>query len=196
MDLGFINLDFVRAFFAIFVAMDALGNLPILTTLTQKLSSKNRNKSVDRAIIVAGIILLLFLFLGNKILHYFGVSIESFQVAGGIIILIIGLKVVLGLRLREERAKKYEMAVVPLATPLITGPAVITLIVLLVNQVGYIITLTASLINLLLTWIILRQTNLLFKIFGRQGSDTIARIMGLILAAMAIEFIKQGWISI
>ena len=188
--------DFIKAFFAIFVAMDAFGNLPILSTLTQKLSAKERNKNVDGAVLIAAILLFIFLFFGTRILQYFGVSIDSFKIAGGIILLIIGIKIVLGVSLREERAKKYEIAAVPLATPLITGPAVITVILLLVNQFGYLLTLIASLLNLLITWVVLRQTALLFRLFGRQGSDVIARIMGLILTALAIEFIKQGWISL
>ena len=196
MPFEFAVADFVKAFFAVFVAMDAFGNLPILSTLTQKLSAKERNKNVDGAVLIAAILLFIFLFFGTRILQYFGVSIDSFKIAGGIILLIIGIKIVLGVSLREERAKKYEIAAVPLATPLITGPAVITVILLLVNQFGYLLTLIASLLNLLITWVVLRQTALLFRLFGRQGSDVIARIMGLILTALAIEFIKQGWISL
>lgn len=196
MPFEFAVADFVKAFFAIFVAMDAFGNLPILSALTQKLSAKERNKNVNGAVLIAAVLLFIFLFFGTNILKYFGVSIESFKVAGGIVILIIGLKVVLGLRLREERAKAYEVAAVPLATPLITGPAVITVVILLVSQFGYLLTLMASLLNLLITWVVLRQTQLLFKIFGRQGSEVIARIMGMVLTALAIEFIKQGWISL
>ena len=188
--------DFIKAFFAIFVAMDAFGNLPILSTLTQKLSAKERNKNVNGAVLIAAILLFIFLFFGTRILQYFGISIDSFKIAGGIILLIIGIKIVLGLSLREERAKKYEIAAVPLATPLITGPAVITVILLLVNEFGYLLTLIASLLNLLITWVVLRQTALLFRLFGRQGSDVIARIMGLVLTALAIEFIKQGWLSL
>ena len=196
MPFEFIITDFIKAFFAIFVAMDAFGNLPILSTLTQKLSAKERNKNVNGAVLIAAILLFIFLFFGTTILQYFGVSIDSFKIAGGIILLIIGIKVVLGLSLREERAKKYKIAAVPLATPLITGPAVITVILLLVNEFGYLLTLIASLLNLLITWVVLRQTALLFRLFGRQGSDIIARIMGLILTALAVEFIKQGWLSL
>lgn len=196
MVIGFPISDFMKAFFAIFVAMDAFGNLPILFTLTRKLSDKARNRNVNSAVCIAAILLFLFLFFGTKILGFFGISLESFKVAGGIVLLILGLKIVLGLRLRESGAKKYGVAAVPLATPLITGPAVITVIILLVNQFGYLLTLIASILNLVITWIILRQTKILFRVFGRQGSDVIATIMGLILTALAIEFIKQGWISL
>ena len=196
MPIEFPISEFVKAFFAIFVAMDAFGNLPILFTLTRKLSDKERSRNVDYAVLIAAALLLVFLFFGTKTLRFFGISFESFKIAGGIVLLIFGLKIVLGLSLRENGIKKYEVAAVPLATPLITGPAVITVIILLVSQFGYMLTLIASVLNLIITWIVLRQTHFLFRIFGRQGSDVIARVMGLILTALAIEFIKQGWISL
>ena len=141
MPLEFVVSDFLKAFFAIFVAMDAIGNLPILYVLTKKLSAKERNKNVDKAIFIATILLLVFLLFGTGILGYFGISFNSFRVAGGLVLLIIGLRIVLGLRLIEERAKKYELAAVPLATPLIVGPAVITVTILLVSEFGFVIPL-------------------------------------------------------
>ena len=193
MILDFPYADFLKAFFSLFIVMDAFGNLPILMALTQKLSVKERNRNVDMALLVAGALLLIFLFFGTKILNYFGITFESFKVAAGLILMIIGIKLVLGLRWREEHAKNYEMAVVPLSTPLLVGPAVLTVTIILVNQYGYLLTLLAALANLLIAWIVLHQSSLLFKIFGRQGSDLIARVMGLILTALAVELIRQGW---
>ncbi len=192
MALDFIAADFFKAFLAIFVAMDALGNLPILYVLTKKLSAKERNANVSKAILIAAILLLVFLFFGENFLNYFGITIGSFKIAGGILLMILGLRIVLGLRIMEE-GKKYELAAVPLATPMITGPAVITIIIILVQEFGYLITLAASILNIFLALIILRQTEILYKILGRQGSDVVARIMGLILVALAVEFIRQGW---
>jgi len=188
--------QFIKAFFAIFVVMDAFGNLPIFNSLTEKLFVRERIKNANKAVFIAAIILLLFLFFGALILRYFGISIGSFKVAGGIVLMILGIKIALGLRLIEERAKKYQVAAVPLATPLITGPGVITTVIILVHQFGYLITLAASLLNLVITWVVLRQSVLLFKVFGRQGSDVIARLFGLILVALAVEFIRQGWAAL
>ena len=196
MPLEFALSDFLKAFFAIFVAMDAVGNLPILYVLTKKLSAKERNKNVDKAEFIAAILLLVFLLFGTGILGYFGISFNSFRVAGGLVLLIIGLRIVLGLRLMEERAKKYELAAVPLATPLIVGPAVITVTILLVSEFGFLIPLIAAAANLIAARIILHQTELLFKILGSQGSEGIARVTGLILTALAVEFIKQGWVGL
>ena len=188
--------NFVKSFFAIFVALDAFGNLPILFTLTKKLSEKERSKNVNNAVFIATLLLLVFLFFGTTILGYFGISISSFKVAGGIVLLIFGLKISLGLRIREEKAKKYELAAVPLATPMITGPALITVTIISVAEFGVLLTLAAALLNMVIAWIVLRQTALLYKILGNQGSDVVARIMGLILVALAVEFIKQGWYAL
>jgi multiple antibiotic resistance protein len=188
--------EFFKAFFAIFVIMDVLGNIPLFWALSKKLKPAERKKSVDKALTVASILLFIFLFLGEPILNFFNISIHSFKVAGGIIILIVGLKMVLGLRLRESHVEKYEFAIVPLATPLITGPGVITTIILLTQKYGILLTALASSLNLLITWLLLKYSDSVYRFLGRQGSDILTRVMGLILSALAIEFIKSGWLAI
>lgn len=182
-------LDFFKAFFALFVVMDALGNVPIFATLCEKISKKKTCENVSNAIIVAGIILFLFLFFGNWILFFFGINLVSFKVAGGIIIGLIGLKFVLGLHYMEQRAKEYEVAIVPLATPLITGPGVITTVIFLVQQYGYLLTIIVSLLNLWFTWYVLRNAPKLLQHMGKHGADVLKKIMGLILTAIGVHFI-------
>jgi multiple antibiotic resistance protein len=185
--------EFLIAFFSIFVIMDALGNVPIYWSLSQKLNKNQKTHCIDLAVLVASIVLLVFLFLGESILTFFGISIYGFKVAGGIIILIIALEMVLGLQFKEKQVDKYQFAFVPLATPLITGPGVITTIILLTHQVGILITFFASVANLLLCWLVLRMSDSINKFMGRQGAEILRRIMGLILAAIAVEFISSGW---
>ena len=122
-------------------------------------------------------------------------SLYSFKIAAGLILLIFGLKLVLGLRIMEERAKGYEMAVVPLATPLITGPGVITTIIVFAQQYGIYIVLIASILNLVVNYYFLLNSERIYRFLGRQGSDALSRIMGLILTAIAISFIRQGWLG-
>ncbi len=187
---------FLQVFLAIFVVMDAIGNLPIFLHFMKRCSSKARINCARETVIIAGAVLFIFLFFGMAILNYFNIDIYSFKIAGGIVLLILGLKFVLGLRLLEERAKSYRAAVVPLATPIITGPGVITTVILMTNEYGMFVTAVASLLNLLVTYIVLRNSHLLFKALGRQGSDVVSRIMGLVLAAIAVTFIKQGWLGL
>ena len=108
--------------------------------------------------------------------------------------MIFGIKLVIGLKILEERAKAYRMAVIPLATPLITGPATITTIMIFVHQYGLWLTLLASLLNLWVVYLFLSKAESLYNILGKQGSDVLSKIMGLILTAIAIGFIKQGWV--
>ena len=121
-----------------------------------------------------------------------GISISSFRIAGGIILLLMSLEFVLGIDLRGKSAERYDVAIIPLATPLITGPGVLVTVMLLVIRVGYIMTILVSCFCLLITWIILREGFLINKLIGKQGTDIMTRIMGLLLAGLAVEFIRVG----
>ena len=190
-----ITTQLIKSFVAIFVVMDAVGNIPIFSALNNKFAKERKIKNIKRAVMIASIILLLFLFLGNRLLKFFGVTISSFKIAGGIILMILGLKIVLGLRLTKKEDLS-EIAVVPMATPLITGPGVITTTMILVGNYGYWAPLLAAVANLAITYLLLRYSGSLLKIIGKQGSDVVSKIMGLILVAIAVEFISQGWASL
>ncbi len=125
-------------------------------------------------------------------LDFFSITIESFKIAGGIILLIIGIKFVLGLRLVSCR-KRYEIAAVPLATPLIAGPGVITTIIIHVFQYGVLVTLIAAALALFVQWLVLIKSEVIHNLLGHQVSEVISRIMGLIIASFAVEFMIQGW---
>ncbi len=185
--------DILRAFLSLFIIMDAFGVLPVFISITKNYPAQYKKKCANQAIYVAGLVLLVFLFFGMAILDFFGINFGSFKVAGGIILLILGIKIVLGLNFREETASKYQLAVVPLATPLITGPGVITTVIILAGTYGYFITTLVSLLNLFLTWLILHNAERFFKLLGRQGSDVLSRIMGLLLTALGVQFIRIGF---
>jgi len=189
-------IEIVRIFFAIFVVMDSLGNLPVFFSFTKNMGDNVRRRVSLQTILVAAIILLIFLFFGNSVLDFFNIDIHSFKIAAGLILMIFGLKLVLGLRVMEERAKKYRVAVVPLATPLITGPGVITTIIVFAEQYGMLLTLIASLLNIVVAYYFLYNAKQIYKFLGRQGSDALSRIMGLILTAIAVSFIRQGWMNL
>jgi len=184
--------ELIRSFIAIFVVMDAIGNISIFAGLNKGFSHNKKIENIKRAVTIATIVLLIFLFLGNQLLKYFGINISSFKIAGGIVLMIIGLQIVLGLKFMK-RSDMHELAIVPMATPLITGPGVITTVLILVGLYGYWIPLIASAANLLVTFVFLRYSEPLLKVIGKQGADVISRIMGLIIVAIAVEFIIQGW---
>ncbi|MEM2121349.1 MAG: MarC family protein [Candidatus Woesearchaeota archaeon] len=182
----------LKAFLSIFVIMDPFGGVTILLSLTKKQSVNERRQIIKKAVSIAAFILLLFILFGQGILNFFGVSLNSFRIAGGIILLIMGIEYVLDLRITRESLISYSIAVVPLATPLITGPGVITSTIIIVMQYGKFVAFIAAAISLLITFIIFYYSNIIYKFLGKQGNEIVSRLMGLILTAIAVEFIIQG----
>lgn len=182
----------IRAFFAIFAVMDVIGNVPIFISLTEKLSYKDHKIIANKSSLVASILLFVFLFFGTAILKFFGITIGSFKIAGGILLFIIGIKMIFGLNFLEKHVSKYSIAIVPLATPLITGPGVITATIICVNEFGYAAAIIAASLNLLISWIGYRESHIIHKFLGRQGGEVLSRVMGIIIAALAIEFVFSG----
>lgn len=176
----------------LFAIMDPLATVPVLILLTKDMPVLEQRRNINRAVLVAGILLFVFLFAGDIILKFLGITIPSFRVAGGIILLILSLEFVLGIDLKGKSAQSYDVAIIPLATPLITGPGVIVTVMLLVIKHGFLIAISVSCTCLILTWLILNQTSFIYKLVGKQGIDILTRIMGLLLTGLAVEFIRTG----
>jgi len=189
------NLDlnaFMHAFVTLLVIMDPFGGLPVFMTLTKDYSEERAKHSAHRAARVSLILLTVFVFIGEGILKFFGISIFSFQVGGGLILLLIGLLYVLDITLGD--AKDYSKdIVIPMATPLIAGPGAITAIILLVAQYGTWVPLMAMLVNLLIFWAAMYYARYIRRFIGEQGLEIMSRIMGLLLVALAIEMIHSAW---
>lgn len=184
--------EFLKAFMLLFAIMDPLATVPVLIMLTKEMPPKEQRQNINKAVAVAGGLLFVFLFAGDHILKFLGITIPSFRVAGGIILLILSLEFVLGIDLKGKSAQSYDVAIIPLATPLITGPGVIVTVMLLVIKHGYLIAISVSCTCLLLTWLVLRQTSFIYRMIGKQGIDILTRIMGLLLTGLAVEFIRTG----
>ena len=183
---------YVKSFIALFVVMDAIGNAPIFMSLTQNWERKTSLRRLNVAILVAASVIGLFIVIGKGILQYFGISVGDFQIAGGIIFFLLGLEMVFALDFLSSRVQRYDIAIVPLATPLIAGPGVLTTIVILTNTYGIVPTLVSAVVNLFLTRLILGNSLYINKIIGKQGTEVLARIMGLLLTALAVSFIRSG----
>lgn len=186
-------LSFVQAFFAIFGVMDPVGNIPVYLTLTEKMAADVALKLARRAVLRAAVILVVFVFLGNAVLGAFHISIESFRIAGGLVLVILGLQILFGLDPSERTpAAEQDISVVPLATPLIAGPGTITSTVILSKEYGYAVTLAAVAANLILSLILFQYAPLILKLLGKKGTMVFAKVMGLILVAIGVEFIRSA----
>lgn len=195
MSLPFDIDPYVKSFIALFVVMDAIGNAPIFMSLTQSMERKHSISRLNMAVLVAASVIALFIIIGKGVLLYFGITVGDFQIAGGIIFFVLGIEMVFGLDFLSSRVERYDIAIVPLATPLIAGPGVLTTVIILTNTYGYLPTISAALINLILTRLILGNSLVINKLIGRQGAEILARIMGILLTALAISFIRSGIIN-
>ena len=183
--------EVLEAFITLFVIMDPIGNLPLVLNLVKGMPRREVKRTIERSILVAGLLLFIFLFLGLRIFDFFNINLNSFQVGGAIILLIIAILYVFGTPLKFVKSYGGDLTV-PIGTPLLTGPGVIITTMILVREKGTIVTAIAAFLTLMATWFILINSWRLYKILGENWTNVISRIMGIILSAIAIEFITKG----
>ncbi len=184
-------LQILQVFLAIFGVMDPVGNVPVFITLTGKMERAERERLATSAVLRAGVILVIFVFLGSAILSAFQISIESFRIAGGLILVLLGLQILFG-KEHVVEGEQVDISVVPLATPLIAGPGMITSAVILAKEYGYLVTLIGIIANLLLTRLVFRYSYLVVRLLGKKGALACAKVMGLIITAIGVEFIRNA----
>ncbi|OGY43087.1 MAG: hypothetical protein A2729_02550 [Candidatus Buchananbacteria bacterium RIFCSPHIGHO2_01_FULL_39_14] len=202
MSLGFL----LGAFVTLFVIVDAFGNIALFESLLHGAVHRDKLRLITISTAIALVTLLVFTFAGPAIFQFFGVKLYSFKIAGGILLMIIALQMLFGIRQRLSQseegnvAKKEDVAVVPMAIPLQTGPGAITAGIVLASQAttftlqGYLV--LAILLVFLVNYLIYLKSDLIIRVIGELGAKIITRIMGLILAAMAIQFIANGAMEI
>ena len=183
----------VQAIIALFIVVDPFGNIPIFVGLTEKMPAEKERKVYNTAVIVSIILLLVFAFTGQEIFTLFGISIESFEIAGGILLLIIAIRMLVtgGFHETSETASE-SIGAVPIAMPLLVGPGAITTTILNLQTSGIAITVLSVLIVLLITWITLRFIDKIYHFLGKTGAMIIARVMSLLIAAIAVQYIVNG----
>lgn len=188
---------FLLTFIPLFVAMDAIGNLPFLLALTANASPQERSRVVRQAAITGFVIGILFLSVGQLVLHFLGVTVADFLVAGGTVLLVIAMVDLVTTKVREGEASLTEMVgVVPLGFPLVVGPAVLTTLLLLYEQHGWVEVVSAFVLNLAITWVVFTQANRISAFLGQGGVKAISKITLLLLAAIAVKMIRQGILEI
>jgi len=182
---------FVLTFVPLFIAIDALGNLPFVISMTEGMSSHERRRTIHIAIATAAGVGLGFLFFGQFILKVMGISVGSFAIAGGLILLVLSIKYITTGRM-VEIIKEEMVAVVPIGTPLTVGPATITTLLLLVTQFPLSLVLLSFLLNLLIAWGISLLSNRIVKFMGMGGLRAVSRVFSLLLAAIGVGMIIRG----
>ncbi len=184
--------ELIKAAIALFIIVDPLGNIPIFVGLTENMADNQRKKVFNVATLVAFVLLLVFAFTGNEILTIFGISIESFEVAGGILLLIIAIRILISGSMHEHAETPESVGAVPIAIPLLVGPGAITTTIFNLQVYNTAVTIAAVVIVLSITWVILRFIGRIYRFLGKTGSIVIARVMALMIAAIAVQYILTG----
>jgi multiple antibiotic resistance protein len=182
---------FWSAFLALLVAVDIVGVLPVYLGFVAGVEEGARRRIVVEATLTAAGLGVGFLFLGEVILHVVGVSFGDFQVGGGLLLLVLALYDLLHPEL-PLRQPGVHLGVVPLGTPLIAGPAVLTTLLTLARSHGYLLALLAFGVNLALAWMALRWASLIVKVIGEAGARAVAKVFQLLLAAIGVTLVRRG----
>jgi multiple antibiotic resistance protein len=184
--------NLAKAIIVLFIIVDPFGNVPIFMSLTEKMTEAQKRKVFNTATLIGILLLLVFAFTGQEIFLIFGISIYSFEVAGGILLLIISIKILISGSLHENIESPESIGAVPIAIPLLVGPGAITTTILNLQAFGTLVTIMSVLIVLFVTWIILRYVSSIYQFLGKTGAIVIAQVMALLIAAIAIQYILVG----
>jgi multiple antibiotic resistance protein len=178
-------------FIPLFVAVDVVGVVVIYLGIVLPFDEAMRRRLALEATLTAGAVGVAFLFAGDAVLSFLGVTVGDFQIAGGLLLLVLALHDLLhpDLPLRQPGARP---SVVPLGIPMIVGPAVLTTLLTLARTYGYLQTLLGFALNLVLVWIALRWAPLVARGLGEGAARAITKVLHILLAAIAVTFIRRG----
>lgn len=183
--------EFLLAFVPLFFAVDAIGILPLFVGLTEDMEARARRKVVWQSVLTALIVAVGFMFFGRSVFGLMGITVEDFMVAGGALLFLISTTDLISGQ-KFARRIGAEIGAVPIGTPLIVGPAVLTTALMLVDVYGWAATLVAVIVNIALAGVVLMSADLLTRLLGRAGSRVVSKVASLILAAIAVMMIRKG----
>jgi multiple antibiotic resistance protein len=193
-----ITLKIFLPFIPLFVAFNVLGILPIFVSLTSEMAQSERKRVIHQSILTGFLASIGFLGAGKSVFALLGITVSDFQIAGGILLFIISI-VDLIFPEKTRTFPKETMGVVPIGIPLIVGPAVLTLLLIIVHTYGYISTLLCLILNFLVVWLVFGQSHAIMQLMKEGGAKGIGKVFSLLLAAYAMVMIRigiTGWMSL
>jgi multiple antibiotic resistance protein len=183
--------DILLSFIPLFVAVDGIGVLPIFTSLTAQIEQREKTKIILQSIVTALILSIGFVLVGKIIFKWLGITMGDFMIAGGAILFCLAIVDLVG-PTKRRRIPGQELGAVPLGTPLIAGPAVLTTSLVMVSQFGLCATIISLMGNILLAGMIFRFSSVLMKFLGEAGTKALSKITSLLLAAIAVMLMRKG----
>lgn len=187
--MNFNSKEIFTVFMVLFAVIDIIGNIPIIIDLRKKAG----HIQSEKASLIAGIILIAFLFLGKSILNLIGINVSSFAVAGSFILFFIALEMILGITLyKEEDTNPITASVFPLAFPLIAGPGSLTTLLSLRAEYNIENIIVAVLLNVVVIYIVLKTSRRIESFIGQNGINIIRKVFGVILLAIAVKLFADN----
>jgi multiple antibiotic resistance protein len=185
---------YILSFIPIFVAVDSIGNIPVFISLIENTSKKERRKIIAESITTATLIAVAFMFAGKWVLQLLGITIPDFQIAGGALLFVISLRLLLPGSQKTSLTDGHnkDLGVFPMGTPLITGPAVLATTLMMLDTHGLVPTFTSLILNMAFVWLTLAKADFIMKLFGEAGTRAFSKIMFILLAAISIMMIRRG----
>lgn len=178
--------DILTVTLTLFAVIDVLGSIPIIVGLKAKMG----HIQSEKATLVAGVIMVLFLFLGEQILNLIGIDIASFALAGAFVIFLLALEMILNIELFKSDENDTSGSIVPIAFPLIAGSGTLTTIISLRSSYSVNNIIVGVLINLVFVYLVLKSTGKIERLLGKGGINVLRRVFGIILLAIAIKLTK------
>jgi multiple antibiotic resistance protein len=181
--------EILTAFMVLFAVIDIVGNIPIIIDLRKKAG----HIQSEKASVIAGVIMIIFLFLGDSILKLIGIDVHSFAVAGAFILFFIALEMILGITLyKQEEGTNMNASVFPLAFPLIAGPGSLTTLLSLKSEFHTENIIIAVIVNVIVIFIVLKTSSRIERFIGQNGINIIRKIFGVVLLAIAVKLFTSN----
>ena len=182
----------IYSFAALFIILDPLLSVPIFAAMTKGQSAAEIHKQAFIAVAVAGGLMYLFLIFNKMIFDILGLNMPSFQIAGGILLFLLGIQEALGIEIGHCKEHAKTAAGVVIGTPLLCGPGTITTVMLLSRDYGLLIPFIAITLSLLATWLVLYYSEFIQRILGEVVTDIMGKVLGMLVAAIAVKIIAAG----
>jgi multiple antibiotic resistance protein len=181
--------EIFTAFMVLFAVIDIIGNIPIIIDLRKKAG----HIQSEKASLIAGLIMIIFLFVGNSILKLVGIDVHSFAVAGAFILLFIALEMILGITLyKQDEESSLNATVFPLAFPLIAGPGSLTTLLSLKSEFKTENIIIAVIVNVIVIFIVLKTSIKIERIIGQNGINITRKVFGVVLLAIAVKLFTSN----
>lgn len=179
------------AIIPLFVAVDAIGILPVFVSLTGGMKYRERSRVIRKSLLVAFALSIGFIFVGKSVFRFLNITVPDFMVAGGILLFFIAIIDLLNPD-KKTRVPGDELGAVPLGTPLIVGPAVLTTSLLLLDTYGLVPTLVSVVVNIMIVGVVLLLSDFLIRLLGSAGARALSKITSILLSAIAVMMVRKG----